>query len=57
MTIQSNDGEESLLLNTVYAVVVGDKDVDEINAEPGKFKLTYRQKGGCANCYHIVINP
>jgi hypothetical protein len=48
LTIQSNDGEQqTLLLNTMYAVHVGDKDVDEINAEPGKFKLTYRKKGGC----------
>jgi hypothetical protein len=57
MTIQSNDGEETLLLNTVYAVVVGDKDIDEINADPGKFKLTYRQKVGCENCYQIIIKP
>jgi hypothetical protein len=58
LTIQSDDGEQqTVLLNTAYAVVVGDIDVDKINAEPGRFKLTYRRKAGCENCYLISINP
>jgi hypothetical protein len=36
--------------------MVGDKDVNEINAEPGKFKLMDRKKGGCEN-YCISIKP
>jgi hypothetical protein len=56
MKIQSNDGEQrSCLRNSIYAVVVGDKDVEEINASPGKFKLMYRKKDGCESCYFITI--
>jgi hypothetical protein len=44
MKIQSNDGEQrTCLLSSIYSVVVGDKDVSEINAEPGKFKLLYKK--------------
>jgi hypothetical protein len=58
LMILSNDGElQSLLLNSIYAVMVGDKDVNEINAEPGKFKLMYKKKVGCENCYHIIVKP
>jgi hypothetical protein len=56
MKIQTNDGEQrSCLLSPIYSVVVGDKDVSEINAEPGKFKLMYRKKDGCESCYFITI--
>jgi hypothetical protein len=47
-------GKYTIHLHPAYRKVITDRDVEEINNNPGKFKLIHK-KGSCKVCYQLEI--